>query len=151
MTDNGIIKALECCDGTIAGCEMCPNYKNRYCCTIKRNALDLINRQKEEIEKLREAKYIFASVDDSLGDLEDALEEIERLQIENESLRMAGNSFIMHYNNARAEAIKDFADRLKIEAFLPLGTWFSETVVTESQIDNLVKEMTGDNDDDRGN
>jgi hypothetical protein len=56
MTDNEIIKALECCDGTLAGCAECPNYKNRFCCTIEKDALDLINRQKAEIEGLKRDK-----------------------------------------------------------------------------------------------
>ena len=38
--------------------------------------------------------------------------EIERLKIENQSLRGAANSYRLHYNEARAEAIKEFADML---------------------------------------
>lgn len=55
MTENEIIKALECC--IIHGidvCEACPLLTNIECCdTLKENALDLINSQKAEIEKLK--------------------------------------------------------------------------------------------------
>ena len=49
MTDNEIIKALECCGGS--NCHECPIEG----CTddIFGNALDLINRQKAEIERLK--------------------------------------------------------------------------------------------------
>lgn len=35
--------------------------------------------------------------------------EIERLKIENQSLRGAANSYKLHYNEAKAEAVKEFA------------------------------------------
>lgn len=56
MTDNEVIKALECC--TKDGCSNCPLYvpESTGIC-VKRimfGALNLINRQKAEIEKLKE-------------------------------------------------------------------------------------------------
>lgn len=54
MTDEQIIKALECC-GEESDCKHCPYYVNeRYTCGkyFNKNVLDLINRQKEEIEAL---------------------------------------------------------------------------------------------------
>jgi hypothetical protein len=58
MTDNEIIKALECCIND--DCEDCPFYGENApdvygnCVqNTKRNALDLINRQKAEIEMMR--------------------------------------------------------------------------------------------------
>lgn len=58
MTDNEIIKALECCKDSSMPCKDCPYAE----CDSKRgcvsemceDALDLINRQKADIEKLRE-------------------------------------------------------------------------------------------------
>ena len=55
MTDNEIMKALECCCGDDMGCKSCPMFDelNSACVrTTIRSALDLINRQKAEIEKL---------------------------------------------------------------------------------------------------
>ena len=48
MTDNEIIKALECCENRNQKCEECPYYSKHYC--VERDALDLINRQKEELD-----------------------------------------------------------------------------------------------------
>lgn len=68
---------------------------------------DFINRQKAEIEQLKEAYSVY--------------EETTGLK------------------QVRAEAIKEFAERLKAEATLQHG---GVTVVYGSCIDNLVKEMT---------
>ena len=57
MTDNEIIQALECCiKGCNAeGCDDCPLYEKVEDCEIEIPiiALDLISRQKAEIEKLQ--------------------------------------------------------------------------------------------------
>ena len=59
MTDNEIIKALECCK-TGDDCKGCPYYANgRYTCGehFNEDVLDLINRQKAEIERLQNALF----------------------------------------------------------------------------------------------
>ncbi len=58
MTDNDIIKALEICGKGIMfskhDCKKCPYYTELNCETkCKQNALDLINRQKADIERLK--------------------------------------------------------------------------------------------------
>lgn len=59
MTDNEIIKALECCsDDEPRFCSVCPYYlqdkDNDYCREdMNKDALSLINRQKAEIETLK--------------------------------------------------------------------------------------------------
>ena len=89
-TDNEIKKALECCVkvGYPFGCHDCP-----YCsldCNehLDADALDLINRQKEEIERLKERrdkwKQIAEDFDKASRDTE---KEIEDLQTENEKLK----------------------------------------------------------------
>jgi hypothetical protein len=60
MTDNEIIKALECCSDweNSNSCNECPFYEELDCATTDRldkYALDLINRQKAEIENLNKA------------------------------------------------------------------------------------------------
>lgn len=55
MTDNEIIKALECCKETVADCKCqeCPlkDTEVETCITVlTRKAFDLINRQKETIQ-----------------------------------------------------------------------------------------------------
>lgn len=58
FTDEEIIKALECCTKAVSGvrkCEKCPLYTKFQCLyAIKVYALELINRQKAEIERLNE-------------------------------------------------------------------------------------------------
>ena len=56
MTDNEIIKALEClCDVNIGDCSKCPvtEYEGDCAWVITEHALGLINRQKAEIEALK--------------------------------------------------------------------------------------------------
>ena len=58
MTDNEIIKALECCaNGT--KCKQCPLFTASARCVYDamNDAADLINRQKAEIEELKKALY----------------------------------------------------------------------------------------------
>ena len=78
MTDNEIIKALKCCkEGTAIGCKNCPLYedKGHTCITIlSHNALDLINRQKAEIDILIRKK-------------ETLRDDICELQAENEMIK----------------------------------------------------------------
>ena len=56
MTDNEIIKALECCHTDVYQCEECPIKTACYSLDVSLDslALDLINRQKEEIKKLQD-------------------------------------------------------------------------------------------------
>ena len=56
LKQEDVMRALECCDGTFGGCERCPNYKNRFRCTIKENALALLREKEKEIERLQ-AQY----------------------------------------------------------------------------------------------
>lgn len=131
MTDNDIIKALECCGCDNYQCDNCPYaYKT---CTVYKDSLDLINRQKAEIERLRSMNRA-------------KLATIHDLQIE---LKIA-----------KSEAIKEFAERLKDhsrkmqssdfsgdfwdEAVDFSGDTWDEAVLVED-IDELVKEMVGDN------
>ncbi len=58
MTDNEIIKALECCASSTHSdaCVFCPFNELKICEVesngLEKRALDLINRQKAEIERL---------------------------------------------------------------------------------------------------
>ena len=114
MTDNEIIKALECCrkdDNNT--CYSCPLYKAKYCVAVlQKEILNLINRQQTEIMETRR----------------DLLNEIYALEHQLET--------------TKAEAIKEFAERLKDKAhlyFLANLFW----AVSVDDIDNLVKEMVG--------
>ena len=160
MTDNEIIKSMQCVIGNDANCSECTYQKVlpfpscRMMCA--KNALDLINRQKAEIERLKKnyeeliyktecllchatgnkfSKYTYTTqemisfVDDYIQDCCD--EVIEETKA-----------------TAKSEAIKEFAERLKEK--LQWDVEFDNKPVFESDIDkeyvpiidNLVKEMT---------
>ena len=126
MTDNEIMKALECC--IVAGnCENCPYlYYHQYDVCIRgllKDTLDLIKRQQAEIEDL---KY---------------------------------NSKIRQKNirTRKAEAIKDFAERLKTlclerssdewnKKASPVSWSYAYEQFSED-VDNLVEEMVGGEND----
>ena len=124
MTDSEIIKALECCKGADTDCWECELFD---CCKvtvqeIMQNALDLINRQKAEVERLnKEVDRLSQCVlynDGIVADLEKDL------------------------FNAKAEAYKEFAERLKESAFTINQC---EEILFKENIDNLLKEMESDN------
>lgn len=114
MTDNEIIKALECCTKTefISDCAKCEMFAIDCKDILIENALDLINRQKAEIESLKHRKT--------------------ELQIRNQELQ-----------HAKSEAIKEFAERLK-KLDVNTRMLYSSVVyeLGEDDIDTLVKEMT---------
>ena len=105
MTDNEIIKALECC--LKDDCENCPYFANGlFECGehFYEDVLDLINRQKAEIERL-EAKCENTQVGYNI-----ARAETEEYKAINKSLK-ADRPFLIA--NARTEAVKEFAERFK--------------------------------------
>ena len=136
MTDNEIIKALECCiNGD--GCVGCPLIDDEICTdNLRKYPLDLIKRQKAEIDILIRKKN---KLQDEVAE-KDA--EIERLTRERDFYKAPSSELARGVEQIKTEAIKEFAERLKKKAFKPLGTWFNEKVVTENCIDSLVKEMT---------
>ena len=77
MTDEQIIKALECC--ITNDCAKCKAYDETNgeivdCLhTICRNALDLINRQKAEIERLNK---LLSGAKDCIDEIEYAMEKV---------------------------------------------------------------------------
>ena len=133
MTDEQIIKALECCatdDGD--NCSQCPYgnivYKsgNGGCVNrCRKDALDLIDRQKIENEGLQERiSYLEESIDCS---------------------RKEYNNLLQKSQQAKSEVIKEFAERLKRTSIgLEIGDdkKFKMTIVSTVAIDNLIKEMT---------
>ena len=61
MTDKEIVQALECCILYKQICpETCPMWNVQECgMNLRKNALDLIKRQKAEIERLKEFEYMY--------------------------------------------------------------------------------------------
>ena len=112
MTDNEIIKALECCIGDTDGkdCFGCPLYEIDDCqAHLNLAALDLINRQKSEIERLR---YNLEAVLDERADHSEAIKEFaERLKekyLDDEKIvNMAWVNAIEHIDNLLKELVGD--------------------------------------------
>ena len=116
MTDNEIIKALECCNrpANQTSCDDCPyQFSTKKCSNLLiKDAIDLINRQQAEIEELKTQRRVLAFL---------YKEERKRRKTD------------------KAEAIKEFVERLK-------GHSNGEFIFTTVKlVENLVKEMVGDN------
>ena len=122
FTDSEIMKALECCKSENGyDCEECPCQSVTYkqgdggCCNaVMGYALDLINRQKAEIEGLQRQLH-------------------EGIDLSDTALKVV-----------KSEAIKEFAERLKeiYKSYDPnVGAVYKSALF--KAIDNLVKEMEG--------
>lgn len=101
MSDNEIIKALECCSVTKSRCRECQLIHRDGSCTtiLAKQALDLINRQKADVETLENnLKFV-------RGTLTRALDENEQLKKRLDS----------HCNNCR---MRDRKERDRAEAAL---------------------------------
>ena len=130
MTDNEIIKALGlCCEED--KCPECPYdfacYDDKYKNILAKDALDLINRLKAEIERLTEE------------DSNSRWKLLYKLALREKEVAYEGCRNRM--KTAKSEAIKEFAERVKNECE---GGWLE---IEESVFDNLVKEMTEGNDE----
>ena len=114
MTDNEIIKSMQCVIGNEMLCSECTYQKVlpfpscRMMCA--KNALDLINRQKTENERLEK--------------------ELMKCKLEKEML-------YQNVEEIKSEAIKKFAEELK--NYFSISECYLDII---NIIDNLVKEMT---------
>lgn len=159
-TDEQIKKALECCNN--GSCIGCPFHCGSSTClaNLQRAALDLINRQEAEIEKLRDERQYLRS---KIGLLH-GLEYITHTQVLGEDfliLSKEANGYEKLSTFIESKAIKEFAERLK-EKFgnleqtirtdrktIPVELAKAETdailqIGCPKIIDNLVKEMVGE-------
>ena len=117
MTDEQIIKALECCEASENKCDDCPFYGVKEDCEVElpEEALDLIKRQNNLIEQLGNdvnRKY----------NLLCKMEEILR--------------------NLKSEAIKEFAERVKKYSFVDNLSLDGKETVYVDDINSIAKEMT---------
>ena len=120
MTDEQIIKNAEY--HKLGNCSRC-DYKN-----YGSNCLhELLN------DSIKMAKRLCEDVADLEEGYNDGIVCISRYKAENERL-------LQKLQQAKSEAIKEFAERLKEK--LQWDVEFDNKLVFESDIDNLVKEMT---------
>lgn len=130
MNDNEIIKALKCCGND--ECSKCP-LQDGVCSEkdIMKQALDLINRQKAEAERLNK--------------------KVEELS------EVLSDSIKIKVSEIKSETIREFVERLKNEIISNTaygcdtnqhsGYYDYSIKVSDipEYIDNLVKEMVGEN------
>ena len=138
MTDNEIVKALKYCKDCSANLNV--------------EIIDLITRQKAEIENLKVENQSLRGAANSLKmHYEEAQAEIERLNKVYQANQQLINALNKSYFLAKAEAYKEFANKLEEEygIFTPLGVnWIEEVkAVRVSDIDKILKEMVGENND----
>lgn len=159
MTDTKIIKALECHTGkVIEGCQVCPYTIYDFDCLnyLYPDLLDFINRQKAEIYKLQKENSELKN-----GYFQKHYEEMEHQELMGlrKAFRQAGYDYINlnaewegKYEKAKAEAVKEFAEKVKKELSLLKkecrkvldndGAFAIDRA--RKKIDNLVKEMEGE-------
>ena len=136
LTDSEIVKALECCikSSHFGECfeNECPLVSKEGCKVGKETlypyVLDLINRKDQENDSLKA--------------------EVERLKetTKNMSAYVKGNnwglvSFVEFCKSLKAEAYKEFAERLKKESYERIDL---TAYVEESDIDNTLYELVGE-------
>lgn len=108
MADNEIIKALECCanntNDSVCYENKCPLFGQKCIDILSKNALDLINRQKAEIERLKTVKKHIDTV--IHRDCEYVSNESYNEAFQKALARLYDNT------NAKSEAIKEFAEKI---------------------------------------
>ena len=150
MTDNEIVKALK----EILEI-MCVVGDLQKASTISKS-IDLINRQEAEIERLKERcqkcgtkttttiLHLQTVIAERNAEIESLKAEIERLKNAYRQCAYERDAYIEIENTsiieAKTEAYKEFAERLKERGRSSLGNQF-----VIGWIDNLLKEMVGDN------
>lgn len=142
MTDEEIIKALECCGknhitGSTDACEHCFLQNGAMCVTeLIYKALDLINRQQEEIKDLKIVNEHLVTFNI------EAQAEIERLQTENNKLnddvkvykRLQRDRDIVSYDDFKKSIIDECIGKLlKVRGSITLA-----------DINEIRKEMVGE-------
>ncbi len=131
MLNNNIVFSLDC-----GGC----TFDNGLCSEICSKGLmkvtvDLIKRQKAEIERLKEENRIYIEANQAIGYQRDQRDkEIDELQKQIDGLDVRENKI-------KAEAYKEFSERLKIYS-CPLKD--GHDMVDTICIDNLLTEMVGE-------
>ena len=150
MTDKDIVKALKYCQDTEGDSCQCCEYLDVSGCQIEllKDALNLINQQQAEIEKLNvELVGMRGACNSYKMHYDNAKAEIERLKEELE-IRNQKRASIFEISNAyergRAKAIKELEAKIheKLHEAEMHGNF--EPVVTREMFDSVVKELVGE-------
>ena len=138
MTDNEIIKALECCfiNNNCTGCPL-QSPPTEECLKVAcSSALDLIKRQQAEIERLTDLLVCSAESErNAVGIMHELEAEVEKF-----------HPYNLHYGNLRMEIAREVCDRLITTADLTqLDSFNYAYLISQEHIDNLLKEMENEN------
>lgn len=139
LTEEQIVKALECC---MAGglCHECPCYGGA-CVVGGGYALDLIRRQKDEIDRLTLTLCgVMHFVDKWLDDEELDKDEVIRAATMREKTLAIVEGLQAQLSAARADAVREFADRV-LDLF-PADKPY--TSISRTTIKRFVRELTED-------
>ena len=134
FTDEEIIKALEYCNAGRTDCDKC--VVKRKCesypfhSAVAEYALDLINRQKSEIERLENALLALMNYLNIIGCDKSDVSFIKIATDLNKQIRA----------DIKSQSVKDFAKRLKKETLSDRGY----DILQQGTIDNILKEMVGE-------
>lgn len=146
-TDEEIIKALEYCNADRNECDKCVFQRecesNPFYSAVAEHALDLINRQRAEIERLqKEVNLVSIQFQDVQERAEEYKLKIENLQnvISNQQIEISAKI----EKQIKTEAYKEFAERIReccdLNNDLSTDAWLSVT----ADINCVLKEMTGE-------
>lgn len=154
MTDTEIIKGLECIasekDVLCKDCSYNKYYLTKCHKMTAKDALDLINRQKELIEKSERIEHF---ADKTIATLQ---AEIKRLKAESDTIAEDYSNLVIEKDElfdeaeklikkAKAEAAKEFAEKLHEELRMyGIKDKFNKSVFL-NVVDKAKKEMAGDN------
>ena len=148
MTDNEVIKALECClDISPSTCKSCSLFNvtnsTMVCSKIATKfALDLINRQQAEIERLKNILICFMGALGKVRNIDDieSISQIPLMTELNKGIRA----------EIKAEAYKECIENVKNYIKTHCNPYskpdfdYDTSIKILNFIDNLVKEMVGD-------
>lgn len=133
MVEKDTIKGLECClDEKIEKCDECPYSVDTFMCKRREfleDTFELINHKQELLDAAIAGQE---TLQKALAKKE---REIEDLKVENQSLRTAANCYKFHYNEARDEAIEEFATGIK----KILGRYYSGVSDAIDYLENKLK------------
>lgn len=131
MTDEQIIKALETHLSNEGECSECAYFENIGSCVgiMHKDLYDLINRQKAEVENQSE-------------NFKRLVAEHRKLQTDYSSMQSTLAKMSMGVEQAKAEAIKEFAEAFKVK--FAKERYRDNYVIDDEMLDNLVKEMAGE-------
>ncbi len=134
LTDEDVVEGLERCISTTTAeaCVGCPFNKQKLCdkdqWTLERHALGLINRQKSEIERLKECPKCVYEYDGEVT----------------EYCVQGPCPNFKTVEQIKVEAYKEFAEKLKDAAMSCLMGGKYYKIITTRCIDTLLKEMVGE-------